>query len=119
MKWKFETWMAETSVVAAILFTICYLNGNQWIEWIGTIAVLFSFKHASIADRLAERQAVKTVEFQEVKCYKKLHMFYYIKEVLWLSYFLLHKAYAPIVGVAIFLLYPIWRKIWRAYHPIS
>lgn len=116
---KFETWMGETLIVTAILSIICYLNGNQWIEWIGTAAVIFTFKHASIADRLAERQGVKKEEHQEVKCYKKLHVFYYIKEVLWLTYFLIHKAYAPIVGVAIFLLYPIWRKIWRKYHPMS
>jgi hypothetical protein len=117
MIFKFETWMGEMIVVGGILSLTSYVTGNHPIEWIGALAVLCSFGHASVADRLAEKQALK--KDMEVSCYKKLFWFYFAKEILWLSYFLLHKTYAAIIGVVIFLLYPIWRKVWRKYHPMS
>lgn len=119
---KFETWMAETTIVAIVLaivayFTGIHLGGQRIIDWIGAAAVLYTFKHASVSDRLAEKQGIKIVP--DVSCYRKLREFYVIKEILWVIYFIILGSYTPLIGCAIFLFYPIWRKIWRRYYPME
>jgi hypothetical protein len=110
-----KTWMIESFVVAAILIVVAISSGNAAIEWIGTAAVFFGFQHAQIADRLAERQG----QMPTVPCVNRLWMYYGAKEILWLSYFILHQSYAALVGVIVFLLYPFWRRAWRYYHPMK
>lgn len=117
--WKFpefKTWMYESLIVGCILATVALLSSNPLVEWIGALAVFCAFNYAQIADRLAERQKFKTQP--DVPCYWKMQIYFVAKEILWLSYFLLHRSYAALVGVGIFLLYPLWRKLWRKYNPI-
>lgn len=112
-----KTWVYESIIVAIILICVTLVTSNGTLtEWIGAAAVFCAFNHAQISDRLAERQAIKVVP--DVKCYWKLIWFFITKEILWFTYFMLQHSYAALVGVILFILYPIWRKIWRHYYPI-
>ena len=108
---KIKIWMIEFLVVLAILAFVTILTGNRIVEWIGTLAVLFTFGHVSVTDRMMEKQASK--EKPDVECYKWSERYLFGKEILWLAYFFLHQSYAALVGVFIFLLYPFWRRWYR------
>lgn len=112
-----KTYHIEMAFVAIILATTVILSGGGYIEWIGALAVLLTFGHASVAERLAEVQAAKSKDEVEVWCFYKLKRYYYAKEILWLAYFILLNAWSALVGVFIFLLYGPWRKLWRKHNP--
>lgn len=112
-----KTWMYESIVAAIVLITVAWLTGNSSAEWIGAAAVFCAFNHAQIADRLAEKQKFKVEP--DVPCYWKLGIFFVLKEAFWLTYFLMHQSYSALVGVVLFLLYPLWRGLWRHYNPIA
>ena len=84
------------------------------VEWIGAVAVLLTFGHAQVANRLAERAEIQA---DGVECYRWARRYWIGKEILWLIYFVMLGAYSALVGVGVFLLYPIWRVLWRAPHP--
>lgn len=84
-------------------------------QFLGAIAVFFTFRHVSVANRLEEaqdRSDVKTVD-----CYKKLTHFLVIKEILWVAVFSLTGAWTALAGIPIFLFYPVWRRYYRHVHP--
>jgi len=118
---KVQTWHVEFIVAATLLFGTALLSHKGLIEWIGVCAVLLTFGHAQIADRLHERESLRSQKSQsvEIECYWKLNYYFYAKEILWFIYFIYLGAYAALVGVGIFLLYPLWRKWWRRNHPIN
>ena len=111
-----KTWMYEAIVVWVVLAIVAYCSGNSITEWVGAIAVMAAFGHTQISDRLAERQKIKIDP--DIPCYKHLLTYFFVKEAMWLAYFILHRSYAALVGVGLFLLYPAWRKFWRWYYPI-
>lgn len=111
-----KTWMYEATLVAIIMALVAFFTGNSIVEWVGAGAVFCAFNYVQIADRLAEKQKQKLQP--EVPCYWKLGFYFAVKEVLWLMYFLLHNSYSALVGVGVFLLYPLWRKLWRKYNPL-
>lgn len=81
-------------------------------QFLGAIAVFFTFQHVSVANRLEEaqdRSDVKTVE-----CYRKLTRFLIIKEILWVAVFALTGAWTALAGIPIFLLYPAWRRFYAS-----
>lgn len=108
-----KTWHIELSVVAVVLITVTLLTNPDWVNWVTTLAILFTFNHAQIGDRLQERQAVRQVK--DVPCYYKLNKLFAAKEVLWIIAFLLMHNYAAIVGSGLFALYPYWRKLYRKH----
>ncbi len=114
---KIRTWMFEWLVVFSILATVTILTGNKIVEWIGTFAVLFTFGHAAISNRLIERQTKMSTP--DVECYKWSDRYFLVKEVLWFAYFLMYKSYAALIGVIIFMLYPFWRKFYRKWKPLD
>lgn len=128
-----RTWHLESLTVTSLLILMYVLWGKDHgayfqfrgmpisVEWIGSLAVLFTFQHASIGFRLEEQQAllVKTTGAATVECYYKLQKYFYAKELCWLSYFLLTGSYAALVGVGVFLLYGSWRRAWRNAHPLK
>ncbi len=114
---KLRTWHFESALVIFVLGITTYLTGNKLSEWIGSIAVFCAFSHASISQRLAEREERKTVP--DVECYWKLIYFFIAKEILFGLYFIMHQSYIALIGVGLFILYPIWRKLWRKYHPLN
>lgn len=99
-------------VVGLILLSVNLLTHKFFtIEVLAAIAVLFTFGHAQIADRMAEQEDLR--DKPSVDCYKKLWYYFVGKEIFWCLYFFLNHSYSALVGVFVFLFYPIWRGIYR------
>ncbi len=107
-----KTWHFELSVVAVIICSVTFFLHNDLINWITTCAILVTFNHGIIGDRLQERQS--KMNKPTVECYYKLNRLFYQKEILWITVFLLSGNYAAITGSVLFFLYPFWRKFYRS-----
>ena len=120
-RFVFKTWMGEFVVVATILVLVAAIAHKGLIEWIGVLAVLVTFGHTQIAERLHEREAKRySIDKKvDVECYWKLNYYFYTKEILWFVYFAFLGAWSALVGVLVFLFYPLWRKWWRSKHPLN
>ncbi len=105
---KFKTWQLEAAFVSLVLVLTVILSGNTLKEWIGAAAVLFTFMHAQVSDRLAQKQA--QMEKPDVPCHGYAARYYMMKEGLWIVYFILSQTWSALAGGFIFLLYPLWRK---------
>lgn len=112
-----KTWHVETAVVAAVLVTVALASGGRTIELLGAGAVLLSWGHASVASRLAEREAAR--ERPIVECHRWAVRYLVGKEALWVAYFVLHHSWSALVGCALFLAHPFWRRWWRSVHPME
>lgn len=102
-----RTWHIEAAVVAIILGFVFSLSGHQPIELVGSLAILATFMHCQVSFRLQEAEERR--KQAEVYCYRWLTRYFLIKEALWLIYFVWHGAWSALVGVFVFLLYPLWR----------
>ena len=112
-----RTWHKEAIVVGAVLIVQLFFTRFALPEITASLAVFFTFLHAQVGDRMQERQA--TMEIPDVHCYWKLNWYFWIKEFLWISFFLMNGAYAALSGAIMFFIYPFWRKYWRKIKPIS
>jgi hypothetical protein len=112
-KFQFKTWHFEVGIVAIILCTITFFFANNWTNWIATAAVIITFNHATICDRLQEKQS--RMIRPTVECYHKLHRLFVSKEILWIVFFIMTGSYSAIVGSGLFALYPLWRKLYRRH----
>lgn len=110
-----KTWHYEHAVVAAVLSATAALSGARLVDWLSAAAVLCSFGHASVSDRLVEREAARAVP--EVECARKALWYFVAKEVLWVATFIATKTWPALVGCAVFLAYPMWRRAWRRRRP--
>ena len=110
-----KTWVIESSFVFIILSLTALIAGKKWTEWIAVFAVLFTFCHASVANRMEEQESLKNQRGQTVSvdCYKMTTRYFYAKEILWFAYFFIIGSYSALAGVIIFLFYGWWRKVWR------
>lgn len=106
-----KTWHWELLIVSIVLIATTFLLSNDKINWITTLAIILTFQHAQIGDRLQERQ--KILDKPTVDCYWKLNWLFVGKEVLWITAFILMGNYAAIIGSTMFSLYPIWRRYYR------
>lgn len=113
---QLRTWHGEIAVVAVALATVAIVRGS-WQEWIAAVAVLATFGHASVAERMREREAARVVP--TVECHRALWLYYGAKEFAWVAYFVATEAFAALVGCAVFLAYPAWRRWWRTRHPLA
>ncbi len=117
------TYQIEFFVVGIILGLVVISKEFHIVEIIGAAAVFFSFAHAKVANRLEEREAHRAICRQEatdiLPYYYKISRYFYIKEALWLLYFVFLGAWSALIGVGIFLVYPSWRKLWRRYYPLD
>lgn len=111
-----RTWHAEMAFVALSLAGVVIATNGGALEWLGAAAVLLSFGHAQVADRLAEREAAR--ERPSVECHQMATGYLVGKESLWFAYFVLHQSWSALVGVVLFIAYPLWRRAWRARNPI-
>jgi hypothetical protein len=120
---KIRTYHIEEGVVLISLTLVGVFAGKGLIEWIGVLAVFFTFKHTIISERLQEAEAERAIRdglhTVTVECYPKLGQNFLIKEILWFGYFVLLGAWSALAGVVIFLLYPTWRKYYRKHRPLS
>lgn len=110
------TWYAEIGAVMAVLSGVVYATHGSVLESIGATAVLFSFAHGQVADRLAEREAAR--RRPDVECHAMARRYFVAKEALWFVYFAWKGSYAALAGVVLFLAYPVWRRFWRRRHPL-
>lgn len=55
-----KTWHFEATTVLLILCLTVYLSGNSWIEYLGALAVFFTFMLIEIQDRTSEKESLKT-----------------------------------------------------------
>jgi hypothetical protein len=111
MKMKIKTWIWEVVVVAIFLIISLFFKSFEWSEIICSIAVLFTFMHGQVSDRMYEKQAER--EKPDVYCYMYSQYYYLAKEIMWVAYFLAIQSYAALIGAIVFLLYPLWRKLYR------
>jgi hypothetical protein len=112
-----KTWMVELAVVWLVLIGVVALTHGGLIEAVGALAVLAAFAHAQVAERMREREALKSKP--DVHCHRWSLRYFMAKELLWLSYFVAHRSWSALVGVGVFLVYPLWRKWWRKRYPIA
>lgn len=106
-----KTWIYEIFTVGAVLCIVTFISSNDIKNWVVTVAVLLTFNHAQIGDRLQERQA--KMDKPTVECYHKLNKLFAAKEITWIIAFILMGGYTAIVGSAMFALYPLWRRYYR------
>lgn len=111
-----KTWHIENAVVATVLLSVWVATGHRWIELVGSAAVYCAFCHASIAERMREREAARPVP--SVECHQLSTRFFLAKEVLFATYFAAQGVWSALVGCAVFAAYPLWRRYWRRVHPM-
>lgn len=112
-----KTWHFENAFVAAVLLAVWAATGRKPVELLGSVAVFCGFCHASIAERMREREAARPVP--SVECHRKSIWFFLAKEAAWFGYFVAQGAWSALVGCAVFAAYPLWRKVWRRWHPMA
>jgi hypothetical protein len=104
------TWIYEGAVVAGLLFgTAALATPGRVVDYLAACAVLASFCHAQIADRLGEAEA-KRGSAATGRTWGRRYLV--AKEGLWVATFLASGLYPSLVGSAIFLAYPLWRGWW-------
>lgn len=110
-------------VVACVLSAVVAITHGGWLELVGALAVLLSFGHAQVADRLAETSAwlgstQSHPKMSYVECHRWATRYLVSKESCWLIYFVLHRSWSALAGVGLFLAYTPWRRFWRSRHPL-
>jgi hypothetical protein len=103
-----RTWVAEALVVAGVLAAVAALTGGALVQWLSAAAVLLSFMHAQVADRMAARQAAASNP--DVHCWRWSARYFVAKELAWCAVFSLSRAWPALAGVGLFLAYPAWRR---------
>lgn len=103
--------MVEALVVAVVLAGVAGLTGGAPVQWLSAAAVLLSFMHAQVADRMAEKQASATLP--DVECWRWSDRYFVAKELAWCGVFAIGRAWPALVGVGLFLAYPAWRRYHR------
>lgn len=111
-----RTWHYEIGVVTAIVFASAEATGGTWPNRVTALALVFTFAHAQIADRMAEQQERSA---DQIECWRKAAYFWVTKEALWITVFALTKLWTAIIGAVVFLLYPVWRKWYRKRRPFG
>jgi type IV secretory pathway TraG/TraD family ATPase VirD4 len=112
---RLRTWHAENVVVVGFLAAVWVATGSQPVELIGSVAVFFGFCCTSIGARLTEREALR--ERPSVECYRLFWWFFVAKEVGFAAYFTVRGSWSALAGCVVFAAYPLWRKVWRQWHP--
>lgn len=112
-----RTWHLEAFMVAVVLAFVAVATGNHWREWVCAAGVLGSFMHAQVSDRLAEREASRAVP--AVDCHRMARVYFIACEIAWFAYFASGRCWSALVGCALFLAYPAWRRWWRTHRPLE
>lgn len=120
-----KTWQTEMMFVAVVLAVVAIASGGGSLELVGACAVLLSFGHAQVADRLAEAEAerrayvrMEGLDGHSVACHRWATRYLVGKEALWCVYFVAHGSWSALAGVGLFISYPLWRRWRRARHPL-
>ncbi len=121
-----RTWHVELLVVAVVLLTVVVATGGGLLELVGAGAVVLSFAHTQVADRLAENERerqryvlIDDIDQHVVVCHRWATRYLVGKESLWFVYFVAHHSWSALAGVILFLAYAPWRRWWRARWPLG
>jgi hypothetical protein len=115
--YEMKTWHCENVVVAAVLLVVWIWTGVRAVELLGSVAVFCGFYHASISERLREREAARATP--AVECHQKAVLFFVAKELGWAAYFIVNHSWSALVGCALFAAYPLWRRYYRGIKPLA
>jgi hypothetical protein len=105
--------MLELLVAALVLFGVAAWTGDGWIS---ALAVVLSFAHMQVADRLAEAEERRPS--RDVECHRKLRWYLVAKELAWVAAFASAGLWPALVGCGLFLGYPVWRRFYRRWRPV-
>ena len=105
-----RTWSLEMALVAVVMAAVAWMSGTG-SAWVGSLAVVLSFGHAQVADRMREKEQARPVP--DVHCWRWSDRYFIGKEVTWAAYFMATKSWPALAGVAVFLAYPFWRRFHR------
>lgn len=105
-----RTWKLEMLVVAALLAGVAHAGGSGPLQWLTAAAVLLSFGHMQVANRLEEAESARPQTY--VHCRAWLDRYLVAKELMWAVVFTVAGAWPALLGCAVFALYPAWRR-WR------
>ncbi|OHB24103.1 MAG: hypothetical protein A2542_02900 [Parcubacteria group bacterium RIFOXYD2_FULL_52_8] len=92
------------------------------MEWIGVLGVTLTFEYQVLSTYLREHAEAKKRKGNHKKSdfiYKEIQVLFYVKEVIWITYFLTLGAYSALVGTILFILYGAWRRVYRQEIPVS
>lgn len=104
----------EIGIAAIVLIVTGILSEKGYVEWIGVLGVLLTFEYTIIANYLGEFHSKRVAKDRPQTMYhRRLLFFYYLKEGIWLIYFLLLGAWSALVGVFLFIFYAFWRSHWN------
>ena len=117
---KLHVFHIEDIFVAMALIATAIFTKGDYIEWFGVAAVFMTFKHTVIAFRLEEVLEKRNEHGDTAfNSHGRQTQYFYAKESLWFMYFFLLGAYSALVGVGLFLLYPVWHDVREKYHSKS
>jgi hypothetical protein len=112
-----RTWVPEAVIVASVLGIVAALTGGGLLQWVSALAVLLSFMHAQVADRMTEKQQDLArrgwAGGEYVECWRWSRRYFMGKELAWCAVFTMGRAWPALAGVGLFLAYPVWREVWR------
>jgi hypothetical protein len=111
-----KTYQAERAVVAVVLAVSACLTGGG-VAWLSALAVLLTFSHAQIADRLSEAEGARPPSVYSVHCRHLLDRYWSAKEATWIGVFVAIGNLPAIAGCVVLGAYPLWRRWWRRVHP--
>lgn len=112
----------ETIFAAAILSLTALISGKGWIEWIGVVGVTMTFEYQVLSTYLREHAEAKKRKGRSdgnANLVREIQVLYYLKELVWIAYFMFLGAYSALVGTILFICYGIWRRQYRKYFPID
>ena len=111
-----RTWHVEAALVFIVVAVVAVASGGGWADWLTAFAVLLTFTHAQVSDRLAEEQAARPDG--TVTCHAWGARYWTAKEALWVVSFIAAGLWPAVVGAALFLVYPLWRRAYRRWMPL-
>jgi hypothetical protein len=109
----FSAWQLEALFVATTLALTAVLSGSRLTDWVGAVAVFFTFMHGQISFDFAEDQSAKSAP--DVSCHRWSGRYFVVKEALWVLTFTLLEAWPLLIGTVVFLTYPKWRTAFRSW----
>lgn len=113
----------ETLIAATILTLVAVVSGRGWVEWIGVFGVTLTFEYQVLSTYLREhseaRKKVHGPTAKDAAVLTEIQILYYLKECVWIAYFLFLGAYSALAGTIIFIAYGFWRRLYRQALPIA
>ena len=110
-----KTYNKERLVAALPLLTLCYFNPTL-LEAMAAICTWIAFNKEQVGSRMSEKNAQASTPY--VECYKKYSLYGNIEDLFMVAMMVYSGAYSGLVGIAMNVIYAIWRHFYQASkHP--